>query len=155
MRRFSKVAVGGTFDRLHPGHRRIISVAVKLGERVVIGVTTDEFVKRVGKRGVEPHERRVERVREFVRELGAEDRVEIVPLDDRYGITLDDPELEALVVSPETEPTAVEINEKRRERGLDPLAIIVVPFVLDRNGERISSTKLRESGDGHAGSGGE
>ncbi len=154
MRRFSKVAVGGTFDRLHPGHRRILSVALRLGERVVIGVTTDAFVRREGKRGVEPHERRVRRVRRFVRERGAEDRVEIVPLDDRYGITLEDPELEAIVVSPETEPVAVEINEKRRERGLDPLAIVVVPFVLDRDGERISSTKLRR-GEGGARSGGE
>ncbi len=152
MRRFSKVAVGGTFDRLHPGHRRVLSVALRLGERVVIGVTTDAFVRREGKRGVEPHERRVRRVRQFVRERGAEDRVEIVPLDDRYGITLEDPELEAIVVSPETEPVAVEINEKRRERGLDPLAIVVVPFVLDRDGERISSTKLRR-GEGDARSG--
>ncbi len=152
MRRFSKVAVGGTFDRLHPGHRRVLSVALRLGERVVIGVTTDAFVRREGKRGVEPHERRVRRVRRFVRERGAEDRVEIVPLDDRYGITLEDPELEAIVVSPETEPVAVEINEKRRERGLDPLAIVVVPFVLDRDGERISSTKLRR-GEGDARSG--
>jgi len=140
-RRFRKVAVGGTFDRLHPGHMELLRTAAEVGERVVIGVTTDDFVEEMGKDGVEPYDVRVDRVREFMRSLGAD--FEIVPIEDRYGTTVDDPELEAIIVSPETEPVALEINEKRREKGLDPLTIVVVPFVLDGNGERYSSSKLR------------
>ncbi len=141
--RFRKVVVGGTFDRLHPGHQRLLSVALELGNRVVIGVTTDSFVREEGKRGVEPFEERVRDVRRFVEKKGASDRVEIVPLEDRYGTTLEDDELDAIVVSPETEPVALEINELRRKRGLPPLSIVVVPFVLDGDGRKISSSQLR------------
>ncbi|WP_456481436.1 phosphopantetheine adenylyltransferase [Methanopyrus sp.] len=147
MTRFRKVAVGGTFDRLHPGHRRLLSVALELGDRVVIGVTTDSFVREEGKRGVQPFEERVRAVRRFVEEKGASDRVEIVPLEDRYGTTLEDEELDAIVVSPETEPVALKINELRRKHGLPPLSIVVVPFVLDGDGRRISSSRLRGEAD--------
>ncbi|WP_457614812.1 phosphopantetheine adenylyltransferase [Methanopyrus sp.] len=143
MARFRKVVVGGTFDRLHPGHRRLLSVALEVGEQVVIGVTTDSFVRKEGKRGVEPFEERVRAVRKFIEEKGASDRVEIVPLEDRYGTTLEDDGLDAIVVSPETEPVALEINELRRKRGLPPLSIVVVPFVLDDDGKRVSSSRLR------------
>ncbi len=140
-RRFRKVAVGGTFDRLHPGHMELLRTAVEVGEKVVVGVTTDDFVEKMKKNGVEPYDVRVDRVREFMKSLGAD--FEIVAIEDRYGTTVDDPELEAIVVSPETEPVALEINEERRRRSLEPLTIVVVPFVLDGNGERYSSSKLR------------
>lgn len=43
---FQTVAIGGTFDRLHNGHERFISQAFKMGRKVIIGLTSDEYVEK-------------------------------------------------------------------------------------------------------------
>ncbi|TRO46069.1 phosphopantetheine adenylyltransferase, partial [Candidatus Bathyarchaeota archaeon] len=49
MKKFRKVAVGGTFDELHKGHRVLLVKAFEVGENVLIGLCTDDFVKKMGK----------------------------------------------------------------------------------------------------------
>ena len=49
MKEFKKVAVGGTFDQLHKGHRALLRKSFEVGEKVVIGLTSDSFVARMGK----------------------------------------------------------------------------------------------------------
>ena len=45
----SVVTVGGTFDVLHKGHWFLLEEAFNVAERVLIGLTTDRFVIRMGK----------------------------------------------------------------------------------------------------------
>ena len=67
----------------------------------------------------------------------------IVPLEDPYGTTIHDADFDAIVVSEETEPTAVEINKIRVSKAMDPIDIVVVSFVLAYDGNPISSTRIR------------
>jgi pantetheine-phosphate adenylyltransferase len=68
--------------------------------------------------------------------------VEIRRLTDEHGIVSDEPDIDALVVSPETAPELAAINDLRRENGFDPIEGIVAPYVLAEDGERISSTRI-------------
>lgn len=144
MRRFRLVAVGGTFDTIHKGHRKLLDKALEIGEHVIIGVTTDSFVEKTGKPyRVKPHVERVEALRRYLESKVASDRFEVVPIDDPYGPTLTSLEMEALVVSDETYRRAVEINRLREARGLKPLKIIKVGMVLADDGKPISTTRIR------------
>jgi len=133
--RFRKVAVGGTFDGLHRGHRALLEKAFEIGDWVLIGLTKDSFS---GKKTRSFDERK----KALETYLGGR-RYEVVELRDPYGPAVSDPSLEAIVVSEETEPRAREINEIRAERGLEALEIVVVPLVLAENGRPISSTRIR------------
>lgn len=58
------VYTAGTFDLLHIGHVRIIRAAQGFGDRLIVGVSTDELVQSYkGKTPVVPFDERMEMVR--------------------------------------------------------------------------------------------
>jgi len=142
--RFKVVAVGGTFDEFHKGHRALLTKAFEVSEQVLIGLSTDDLVQRLMKpHNVATYDVRLEELKGFLRKQGWIDRAKIVPIHTPYGITLTSKLIEGIVVSCETEPRAYEINEKRRVGGLKPLSVIVVDMVPAYNYTPISTTRIR------------
>ncbi len=145
MKRFRKVAVGGTFDEFHKGHKALLMKAFEVGDHVLIGLCSDEFVAKMGKpHNTAPYHERLEELNAFLEKRKLSGKAEIVPLNDPYGNTLTDKCIEALVVSEETEATALKINQKRREAGLPPLEIISISMVPAENSAPISTTRIRK-----------
>jgi cytidyltransferase-like protein len=145
-RKFGTVAVGGTFDELHKGHRILLIKAFEVGEKVLVGLSSDEFAKKLTRQKshvIACYEKRLAELKEFLRQNDFLERAEIIPLDDAYGITLSKDVLDALVVSRETEYMAQEINKKREKKGLNPLKIIVIEMVPAENCVPISTTRIR------------
>lgn len=148
-----RVAVGGTFDPLHDGHRALISRAYELGGGhdgregggggdVVIGLTSDDLARaRKGADQIADYSTRKERLERCIA-----DRFGILPtivaLHDPYGTALTEA-FDYIVVSPETRPVAVAINKLRTERGISEIEIVLVPYVLAEDGMPISSTRIR------------
>ena len=142
-KRFETVAVGGTFDLFHRGHRVLLMNAFEVGNRVLIGLCSDDFVKKMRKpHRIASYAKRLEDLENLLKKNGVLERAEIMPLDDAYGITLSDKRIDAIVVSEETEPRAREINEKRKSRGMSPLQIITVNMVLSEDHYPIASTRI-------------
>ena len=135
--------MGGTFDEFHKGHRALLKKAFEVGNCVLIGLCADDFVKKLGKpHKIAPYEKRLEELKSFLRKRGVLARVEIVSLNDSYGVTVSRNSLDAIVVSKETEPRAHEINEKRRSQGRPPLEIVVIDMILAEDYFPISSTRI-------------
>lgn len=145
MRQFKKVAVGGTFDELHRGHKTLLLKAFEVGDHVVIGLSSDALVKQMNKPHVTAtYNERLQNLEAFLKDSALLSRTEIVALDDAYGTSINDPYLEALVVSEETQRTALKINELRRKSELLPLAVITVSMVPSQNCTPISTTRIRK-----------
>jgi pantetheine-phosphate adenylyltransferase len=141
--KYKLVAIGGTFNEIHYGHLILIYTALKYGEKVLIGVTGDEFVKTLSKsHPVKPYNERIGRLRSMLSSRNWLNRCEIVMLNDPYGPTIEEPSIEALVVSPMTYTRAIEINEIRLKKGLKLLEVIVCPLVVADDGKPISSTRI-------------
>jgi pantetheine-phosphate adenylyltransferase len=145
-RKFKIVAVGGTFDEFHKGHKTLLTKAFEIGEKVLIGLSSDEFAEKLIKQKnhvIANYEKRLTELKEFLGQHNFLEHAEIIPLNDAYGITLSLRHLDALVVSQETEYMAQEINKKREKKGLKPLKIIVIEMVPAENCVPISTTRIR------------
>ena len=145
MSKLKKVAVGGTFDELHRGHKVLLMKAFEIGDQVLIGLCTDEFVKKLGK----PHltatyEERLKELKKFLFDLGVVQKAEIIPLNEPFGPSTTDRSIKGLVVSQETEATANKINEQRLKSGLPKLEILTVNMVPSDNCRPISTTRIRQ-----------
>lgn len=138
-----KVMVGGTFDPLHAGHKKLLTRSFELagpdGE-VIIGLTTDEFAG-AKVHPVRSYQERLKNVASFIEKHGYTAEWKVEPLSDRYGSSLD-VDFDILVVSEETFPVALKINELRRQRGRRRVDLHEISCVLAEDGRRISSTRV-------------
>ena len=145
MKKYTKVCLGGTFDRIHIGHERLLKIAFEVGEEVIIGLTSDTKAKRgrVNEK-LSSFKNRYTNLENFLSKQ-FDNNFSIVELNDDWGPGALDEDLDAIIVSEETEKVASELNKKRALKGLNPLDIVTVSLILDKKGEKISSTRIRNS----------
>lgn len=145
-RKYTAACLGGTFDiPIHKGHETLLRTAFEKAHFCNIGLVTDEYAWRKGKRGISQYNERKRALAKFLSSLRIErKRYDISRLDNFF-----DPELaqkkcrtEAIIVSTETLPGARGINLIREDVGLKPLDVIEVPMVLAHDKTAISSTRI-------------
>jgi len=135
--------VGGTFDPLHDGHKRLLDRSFALagpGGHVVIGLTTDTFARKKN-HPIRPFVVRKEELEHYISDSCRTVSCCIEPLNDRFGSALDT-DFDAIVVSEETLPVAVEINKLRKEKKRKKVDIHQISCVLAEDGRWISSTRI-------------
>lgn len=153
--KYKLVALGGTFDLLHKGHKALLNRAFLGGEKVTVGVVADGIFNfhpstslrtrfSNSKLIINNKKKRMEELKTYLRSKKFLNRAEIVEINDIYGPTITNPLFEAIVVSEETVSGVEEINSVRIKKGFEPLNIIIVPMVRDENGEVVSSRRIRD-----------
>jgi cytidyltransferase-like protein len=152
LKQYKKVAVGGTFDHFHIGHKHLIKTALSLGEQVLIGLTTDTLLKtRPKQHKIQSYSQRKRVITCLLNDICATMRSRIVPLHDVFGSSIRDPEIDALVVSTETQHRAQEVNKIRIRKGFKPLQLIVIDLVLAKDGRPISASRIQNNEIDHHG----
>ncbi|KZV84255.1 Nucleotidylyl transferase, partial [Exidia glandulosa HHB12029] len=148
---FPVVALGGTFDHLHAGHKILLSMAASLASRkLIVGVTDDNLLARKKNRHVlESLDTRIARTRSFLQLYKPGLELDIVPIQDVYGPTGWDADIQALVVSRETLPGATAIASHRKEKNLPQLEVFIINVVsrdaAEILGESVDSDTLVQS----------
>ncbi len=136
-----KIVIGGTFSRIHFGHIKLLTKAFEMGDKVCIGLTSDSYVKKHKIVPVYPYSIRKKNLVKVINEMRPGKKYSIVMIDDKYGPSVSQ-DFDIIVVSPETKPTAININSIRRKNGLKPLRIVTIRRVLAYDGNPISSTRI-------------
>jgi len=143
-RRYKLVALGGTFDVLHAGHQHLLSEAFKLGDTVLIGVTSDRLVGTLHKKHqVRPFSSRVRDLRRFLKTGRWSSRARVTMLREPYGPAARRKKLQALIVSKGTLASGRRLNRLRRQSDLRPLDLHVVDLLTAADGKPISTTRVR------------
>jgi pantetheine-phosphate adenylyltransferase len=156
--RFPVIALGGTFDHLHAGHKILLSVAAWLASRKLIAGVTDTSLlgSKTHPELLESLDVRISRTREFLTLFKPSLEYDVVPIKDVYGPTGWDADIQALVVSRETLGGAKSIATHRAAHNLPPLQTFVIDVIshLDENivledaadlrKAKMSSTAIRE-----------
>lgn len=148
---FEQVAVGGTFDGMHYGHRKLLTLAVSsvnpVSGKLVVGVTVDQMLQKKAYADQIPNlQERMEGVRDFIYRLapGIKNRVRLMPISDEYGPpgTVEyGTNFDALVLSHETLENGCKLNQHRvNDLGLQPLALLCTRRTEPHG---MSSTALR------------
>ncbi|KAG6812103.1 hypothetical protein H0H92_004403 [Tricholoma furcatifolium] len=129
--RLPVVAIGGTFDHLHAGHKILLSMASWItSEKIIVGVTDDALLtKKSNAQLLQSLEERMERVRAFLSLFRPGIEYYIVPLQDVCGPTGYDPNVQGLVVSHETISGSEAIAAVRNEKGLSELQTFVIDVI--------------------------
>ncbi|MDC0142295.1 pantetheine-phosphate adenylyltransferase [Candidatus Nitrosopelagicus sp.] len=142
---FNITALGGTFDIIHVGHIELIQKAVSISDKIIIGITSDAFISKNGKKIINNFEQRSENLEKIIHEKFPDCSFEIAKLDDDFGPAVIQGDVDALVVSEETCKKGDILNALRKEQKLGPVEIIIVPMKMASDGNRISSTRIRNS----------
>lgn len=158
---FNKVAVGGTFDGMHFGHRKLLTLAVSSVDSnsgsLTIGVTVDAMLtSKKFAEYIPTIDERMEGVKEFIYRLapGIKNRVRFVPISDAYGPpgSVEGEDFDALVLSHETLDNGCELNNYRQETlGFQPLTLLCTrrtePYGMSStNLRRLRSEKISKAG---------
>ncbi|NJF25740.1 phosphopantetheine adenylyltransferase [Thermococcus sp. Bubb.Bath] len=140
---YRKVVVGGTFDRLHLGHKALLRKAFEVGEYVYVGLTSDEMiVNKPYAEKILPYGLRLRDLLKFF-EVNGLRNYRVIKIHTAIGFADRLKDLEAIVVSEETYKGAIIVNRAREEKGLPPLDVITIKLVRSRIGPKISSSLIR------------
>ncbi|MDA4129994.1 MAG: pantetheine-phosphate adenylyltransferase [Thaumarchaeota archaeon] len=141
--KYKFIALGGTFDQIHKGHKQLLERAFETGESVFIGLTSDKFAASSGKKIQHNFDQREKQLREFLDRMHPGRNFVISKLEDRFGPGIFTKNIDAIAVSTETLGRVEEANSKRRSMGLPDLKVEIVQIVIADDNNRISSTRIR------------
>jgi len=145
MAKFQLVAMGGTFDIIHKGHLTLLEGAFSVSTKVIIGLTSDELATKKGKKLNHDYLQRFNTLKQTIEKKFPSRDFVISKLDNDFGPAVLEANVQALVVSGETEPQGDALNKLRAQKNLPPVEIVTIPMVLAKDGTRISTTRIRNS----------
>ncbi|OQR92220.1 hypothetical protein THRCLA_08759 [Thraustotheca clavata] len=121
------VVVGGTFDHLHNGHKKLLSFAASVTSKLlIVGVTAPHMLekKKLGYL-IQTLDVRKRKTGEYLQCIQPNLPIDVMTIDDPFGPSITSRQITGIVVSSETLAGAIKINDIRAERGLLPLKIYV------------------------------
>ncbi len=143
MKKFDLVAMGGTFDVIHKGHITLLSAAFSISSKVIIGLTSEDWASKNGKDLLNNFDKRLEKLVKTIEKNFPNTSFEISKLDNDFGPAVLEKKVQALVVSDETSNQGEVLNKLRKQKNLPPVDVVVVPMVLAKDGNKISTSRIK------------
>ncbi len=132
--------VAGTFSYLHIGHKKLLDKAVSTGNRVIIGLTSQDYAIKTKSYTPPDYAIRKSNLESYLRKKTT--NFSIVELNNNQGDATNNSSYEKIVVSRETAFSAINLNRKRMKSQLKPMEIIIVDSVVAKDYMLVSSSRI-------------
>ncbi|KAI8924699.1 hypothetical protein BC831DRAFT_402087 [Entophlyctis helioformis] len=141
---FEHVALGGTFDHLHAGHKILLSSTAWLAtKRIICGIQSPSGLrKKADYAFMEPVADRLATTKAFLHRICRGIVHHVVPIQDDYGPTRDDASIQAIVGSAETAKGCESVNKVRKEGHLSPLHVFIIDVISPTTGAMSASSNF-------------
>ena len=115
---YGTVALGGTFDRIHSGHSLLLTYSAYLcSNRIIVGMSDGPLlVDKVLAELIEPVQHRISNVKAFLTDVKPTLQMDVVAINDVFGPTGYDPDVDCIVVSQETSKGGEIVNVERQKK---------------------------------------
>jgi phosphopantetheine adenylyltransferase/dephospho-CoA kinase len=125
--------IGGTFDRIHIGHKLLLTEALLLtSDRLLIGLADGPLlVKKKLADLIEDVSIREHHLRDLIAQMRPDLELVVEPIHDPYGPSITEPDYQCLIVSDETRTGGDAVNTKRVENGLNRLDLHVIALAQE------------------------
>ncbi|KAL0477190.1 nucleotidyl transferase [Acrasis kona] len=158
--KFKNVCMGGTFDHVHLGHYLCFSqIAMIFNGKgsIIVGISDGDLLKdKTDKELLQSFDKRKVNFEHCMIQIHpqillpskkhkTEYTFDIMQLFEPYGPTVTYEDIEALVVSEETEKGGHSVNKKRVEKGMKEVELFVAPVIRPRGSNcKLSSSQIRQ-----------
>ncbi|KAA0192289.1 hypothetical protein HAZT_HAZT001219 [Hyalella azteca] len=144
---YENIVAGGTFDRIHPGHKILLAEGLlRCRNRFTIGMADGILLeKKTLAPLIEPVEVRIENLKNLLEDMDPSIEFCLEPIIDPCGPSGKDPRMEMIIVSQETLRGGHFVNKTRAERNLNQLDVVVIDLVNDENRNVHEEEKLSSS----------
>ena len=132
--------LGGTFDRLHDGHRALILGTSLECDHLQIHVTSDSMITDKDPL-IQDIDTRLKQLQEMLIQESINASLHV--LHDKYGPAVSLEKCSVIGCTEETLSSCEEINKIRMKGGLSPLRIVKIGHILDEGGQILSSSRIR------------
>ena len=137
--RFNNLALGGTFDRLHTGHKVLLDISSHFSDSLHIGLTSDNYLQLKPKQSnnsIQAFSYRKENLQDHLTSKNKQaDIIKLsYPKEDLKLMMR--PDIDGLVVSEETYKQGLAINKLRVENGLQKIKLVIIPSATNKDGNK-------------------
>ena len=143
------VLIGGTFDTLHKGHKEYIKRAFEKADKVFIQLSSDNYAASLGKKyKVKSYYQRATKLRSYIfKNFNKDFRiVKLNSLQELENFCIQNDEINTVLAINEYLELFEKYNELRIKNNKPKLNILEMEIIKNKNGEKISSTKINGNG---------
>ncbi|MGB8574233.1 MAG: pantetheine-phosphate adenylyltransferase, partial [Nitrososphaeraceae archaeon] len=124
-------------------HYILLLKAFEVGNHVIIGLSSDNYANQKKKKIANDYTIRLKNLRKFIKEKFNKSNYSIYELNDFYGPTILNREVQAIVTTESSKENCIKINALRESKNITKLEIVIVTLAEDHEGKVISSTRIR------------
>jgi len=135
--------IAGTFDHLHKGHQKLLTIALKSAQTISCGLISNNLTKNKSLPSlIQSSPIRQQTLNRFFSSYS--NSINLFPLTHPLKPAITSTKFDSIIASTNTQNTVNQINQLRLKNHLKPLKPIIIDLIKSSDNQSLSSTRIRQ-----------